>query len=317
MSKKLSLEVEQEIINQYQNGLSMAKVGTLFNVSGATVMRVLERNNIPKRTKGGIYQLPEEQIVERYTKGESCQKIANDYKVSFHTISSILDKFNISRTNKYHNQNLDENYFENIDRLDKAYFLGFMLTDGNISAQENIIRLTLAAKDEEILKVFSRKCGNTNKISMRQDEHHNERIFQLRSSKWKNDLEKYGVVPAKTHISSMPTLSEDMMPHLLRGMFDGDGWISAKSHQIGFCGNEQTVAQVKMYLCNHLDVFDVKILHPDTHLWQITWAAKQDILKIGNFIYNDKQDCFLQRKYDNFLSIIHGNTEVISQIAKG
>lgn len=103
MSKKLSLETEQEIINQYKNGLSMAKVGALFNISGTTVMRVLERNNIPKRTKGGIYQLPEEQIVERYTSGESCQIIANDYKVSFHTISSILDKFNVPRTNKYHN----------------------------------------------------------------------------------------------------------------------------------------------------------------------------------------------------------------------
>ena len=27
----------------------------------------------------------------------------------------------------------------------------------------------------------------------------------------------------------------------------------------------------------------------------------------------DKEDCFLQRKYNNWIQIIHGNTEVITE----
>ena len=206
----------------------------------------------------------------------------------------------------------DKNYFEKIDSSDKAYFLGFMLTDGNVSLNENTIRLSLSSKDEEILNIFKEKTGNENKICIREDEKHSERTFQLRSKKWKDDLAKYGVVPQKTSISEMPVLSTDMMPHLIRGMIDGDGWISFNSHQIGFCGNEKTVNQLKKYLVETLNVYDVKVIHASENLWQITWASQKDIEKIGNYIYQNKDNCFLSRKYNNFLQIIHGNTEVNS-----
>lgn len=310
MSKKISLEIEQEIIKLYNSGLSMAKAGMPYNISGATVMAILNRNNIPKRTKGGIYAIPEQEVITRYKNGENCQVIADSFKVTFHTISNILEKNNIARDNKYENINLNENYFEKIDSYDKAYFLGFMLTDGNISLNENIIRLSLFSKDEEILNIFKEKTGNANKICIREDEKHSERTFQLRSKKWKDDLAKYGVVPQKTFISEMPILATDMMPHLIRGMIDGDGWISFNSHQIGFCGNEKTVTQLKKYLVQTLNVYDVKVIHTSENLWQVTWASKTDIEKIGNYIYQDKNNCFLFRKYHNFLQIIHGNTEV-------
>ena len=312
MAKKTSPEIEQEIIKLYQSGLSMAKAGAPYGISSATVMAILNRNNIPKRTKGGIYAIPEQEVITRYKNGESCQVIADSFKVTFHTISNILEKNNIARDNKYKNINLNENYFEKIDSSDKAYFLGFMLTDGNVSLNENTIRLSLSSKDEEILNIFKEKTGNENKICIREDEKHSERTFQLRSKKWKDDLAKYGVVPQKTSISEMPILSTDMMPHLIRGMIDGDGWISFNSHQIGFCGNEKTVNQLKDYLVTTLNVYDVKVIHASENLWQITWASQKDIEKIGNYIYQNKDNCFLSRKYNNFLQIIHGNTEVNS-----
>ena len=266
MAKKISSEIEQEVIKLYNSGLSMAKAGAPYNISSATVMAILNRNNIPKRTKGGIYAIPEQEVITRYKNGESCQVIADSFKVTFHTISNILKKNNISRDNKYKNINLNENYFEKIDSNDKAYFLGFILTDGNVSLNENIIRLSLSSKDEEILNIFKEKTGNENKICIREDERHSERTFQLKSKKWKDDLAKYGIVPQKTFISEMPILSADMMPHLIRGMIDGDGWISFNSHQIGFCGNEKTVNQLKEYLVKTLNVYDVKIIHGNTEV---------------------------------------------------
>ena len=317
MAKKTSPEIEQEIIKLYQSGLSMAKAGAPYNISSATVMAILNRNNIPKRTKGGIYQIPEKEVITRYQQGESCQNIADSFNVTFNTISNILEKNNIARNNKYKNLNLDENYFEKIDRIDKAYFLGFMLTDGNVSVNGNIIRLSLSSKDKEILNIFKEKTGNENKICIREDEKHSERTFQLRSKKWKDDLSKYGVVPQKTNIGEMPMIQENMMPHLIRGMIDGDGWISAPSHQLGFCGNEKTVTQLKNYLVETLNVYNVKVIQSGINLWQVDWASIKDIIKIGNYIYQDKNDCYLKRKYDNFLQIIHDNTEVTNQIAKG
>ena len=312
MKRKTNQKTEKEIIQLYQSGLSMVKVGEKYNISSATVLRVLNEYKIEKRTKGGIYKISDKEVIDRYLNGESCQKIADSFNVTFHTISLILEKNNIERNNKYSNINLDNNYFENIDRSDKAYFLGFMLTDGNVALQENIIRLSLASKDEEILEIFKKRTHNDNKLCVREDQKHSERIFQLRSDKWKNDLAKYGVVPRKTFISQIPILSDNVMPHLIRGMIDGDGWISYKGRQLGFCGNENTVTQLRDYLVSKLSIRCNKIIHPEENLWSVTWGSLKDIKKIGDYIYQDKEDCFLTRKYNNFLQLIQGNTEVNS-----
>jgi len=39
------------------------------------------------------------------------------------------------------------------------------------------------------------------------------------------DLEKFGVVPRKTLLTFLPSLSPELMPHLIRGIIDGDGSI--------------------------------------------------------------------------------------------
>lgn len=308
--KRTSLETELKVIEKYKEGLSMAAVGKIYHISTTTVLAILDRHGVPKRTKGGIYQLPEDVIASRYQQGESCQVIADSYGVTFNTISNILKKKGIERNNKYYNLELDENYFSEINRADKAYFLGFMLTDGNVSSQENIIRLSLSSKDEDILNIFKEKTHSSNKLIVREDGRHSERIFQLRSHQWKADLAKYGVIPNKTATVEMPTLAEDMMPHLIRGMIDGDGWISFKSHQIGFCGNEKTVTQLRDYLVQKLQVFNVKVLHTSENLYQVTWASTKDIETIGKYLYANKEDCYLVRKYNNFTNIIQGNTEV-------
>lgn len=312
MRKEIDPDLEREIIELYKSGQSMAKIGARYDMSSAFIMSVLDRNNVPKRTKGGIYPIQQADVISRYQNGESCQDIAMSYAVTFNTISKILEDNNVARDNRYDNKSLDLDYFENIDRPDKAYFLGLALTDANVSEKGNIIRLSLSSKDEEILHVFSDKCGNSNSIVVREDGKHSERTFQLRCKKWKTDLAKYGVVPRKTFTCTMPMLRDDMMPHLIRGMIDGDGWISSLSHKLGFCGNQKTVTQVHDHLVNTLGVYNVKVLHTETNLWQTTWASRRDIEKICEYMYADKGDCYIKRKFDNYQVIIHGNTEVTS-----
>lgn len=302
---KYNKETEQKIIAAYLSGLSMAKVATLFKLSAATVKHILDKNQVPVRTKGGIYKIPEQDVIDSYKRNESCQSIANRYNVSFHTISNILERNGIKRNNRYKNLDLDINYFHAIDRADKAYFLGFLITDGNVTG--NMVRLSLHPKDTHILEVFKRKTGNSNKLYSRKDKP--EMSLSVKNKQWVEDLSHFGVVPNKTVSVYLPQLPQEHMPHLIRGMIDGDGWISSKSHQIGFCGNEQTVTQLRDFLVSELSVYPVKVLHCNTSLWQITWASQKDIVKIGSYLYKDKQDCFLIRKYQEFLQI-QGNTEV-------
>lgn len=298
--KKIDKEVENNIIQEYKNGKSCRAIGEVYNISGATVFNILVRNNITKRTKGGIDPLPEDEIIELYKNGISSMKIAEQYNTTCNTILDCLKRNNIKIDNKYHNLTLNHNYFEDIDSYDKAYFLGFLMTDGSIGSTNNAISICLKADDYEILEILSNKIGNSNKLYY---SARNEATMAFKSAKIKQYLSKHNVYPNKTYSTTMPKIRNDLMPHFIRGLIDGDGWISVKSHQIGFCGSETLVTQVRDYLANILGVYKVKVLHPEQNLWQITWASKKDINLIGEYIYKDKQDCYLQRKYKNFMEI--------------
>lgn len=312
--KKVKKELEIIIINKYLCGCSMKEISEEVKISSTTVSNILKRNNINIRTKGGIEKIDELVVIERYKNGESCTSISKDFNVTFNTIKNILSKNNIMRNNRYYNLTLDVKYWEDIDRYDKAYFLGLMITDGNVI--HNQVRLSLQKKDEKIIRIFSNKIKNSNKLH--EDKRGNGMIgVSFKNKKIVTDLSIYGVIPNKIYYTFLPKLNEDMMSHLIRGIIDGDGWISYKSHSIGICGNLLLIEQLKKYLVDKLDVFDVKIIHSSLHLWMINWSSKKDIKKICDFIYKDKQDCFLERKYENFLKIFHDNTEVISEIAKG
>lgn len=297
--KRTEETIEREIINKYLSGLSCKEVGTIFNVSETTVFNILNRYNINTRTKGGIYQLNHQLIDNLYNRGYHVNDIALLLNVHEKTIYNYMEQNNIERNFIYHNQLLDHNYFKNIDLFHKAYFLGFMISDGCVLDNNNI-SLTLKSSDDDILKIFSLYIQNFNPIYY---SPRNEATFHCKSPILKDDLSKYGVIPRKTSITYLPQLREDLMPHLIRGLIDGDGWISEKSHQIGFCGNHNIVTQVRDYLSFKLNIYPVKVLDIYENLSQITWASRKDITIIGNYIYNNPYNCLLIRKFNNFMKI--------------
>lgn len=309
--KKIDKEKEQKIIQEYKEGYSMKNIGDKYNISNTTVFNVLKRNNIVSRTNGGIYHLDETLILALYKEGKSSQEIANKFNVCCHTITNILDKNGVKRNNIYHNINLNEEYWHKIDTYDKAYFLGFLLTDGNVCG--NGIRLSLSEKDKNILEVFRNKTNNENPIKT------NKRgmsSFSVKRRQWVNDLSQYGVIPNKTQTVKLPLIDNSLMSHLIRGLIDGDGWISSKAHQIGLCGTCELVTSVRNLLVKELGVYVVKVLHTQPHLWQISWSSRNDINKICSYMYKGKKDCFLERKFIEYQNIIHVNTEINQEIAE-
>lgn len=310
--KRTDREIENKVISEYNSGKSLKEVGRLFGLSPVTVMAILNRNNIQLRTKGGIYRLDEDSVINSYKSGQTCREIAENFNVSVKTICNTLEKNGIDRDNIYHNISLINDYWENIDTYDKAYFLGFLITDGNVFG--NDVRLQLSSKDEYILKIFSNKTNNSNQIIK---DKRGFSAFSTKRKSWVNDLSKYGVIPNKTRTVFLPRIDENLMSHLLREIFDGDGWITFKSHTIGLCGNEILTTQVRDYLVSKLGVFNVKVVKNNDNLWSVSWSSKRDIRLIGEFLYRDKKDCYLTRKFDNYTRIIQVDTEVSSEISKG
>lgn len=306
--KRISQEIEEKAIKMYLEGNSLSEIGKFFEISPTTVWQTLKRYNVERRTNGGINLIPFEDVINKYQSGLSTTNIANEYNVDRHTICNILEKHGIERNNLYHNKGLNKRYWETIDSYDKAYFLGFFITDGNVYG--NDVRLQLKKESKYILETLKQKTLSENQI--REDNKRGLVTFSTKRKKWVNDLSQYGVVPNKTFTVYFPEIPDEYLSHFIRGLIDGDGWITLKGQQIGFCGNETLVTQLRDVLVKKLDVFPVKVIKTGEHLYQICWCSKGDMKKIGEYIYQDKKDCFLHAKFENYKKLIDDSTEVNS-----
>lgn len=301
--KKTSLELEQKVIQSYLEGNSCKTIGNQLGLNSVTIFNILKRNNIQTRTNGGIYKLPVDDIIKDYKNGIRIQDISIKYNVNPKTIYNYLESANEDRNYIYINKSLKRDYFSTIDSYDKAYFLGFMISDGCV-LDNNSISMTLRIEDAHILRIFNKKISNENPLYFNGNRP-NLITMHFKSKQIKNDLSKYGVVPRKSLTTYMPILSDKLMPHLIRGLFDGNGWITSSSYSsIGYCaGNERIVTEFKDWLVNKLSVYNVKIMHTNENVYQCSWGSRNDIIKIGNYMYLDKKDCFLRRKYNKFMII--------------
>ena len=316
-SKDITKEIEEKIVNMYKNGKSYEAIKKEFDINTSIIKKILKKNNVEIRTNGGKLksQLPIDEIIDKYVnKYISSTKLAEEYNVTWTTILNILRKNNIeirSCKDKYKNLSLLDDYFDNIDSPDKAYFLGFLITDGNIYKNRHAIALELAVKDEYLVKLFSDTVKNTTKLYYRKSKQTVRVAFV--SKRMKESLSKFGVIPNKTGKEYLPILDDEkLMSHLIRGIFDGDGWITFSQSknvenviykQIGLCGNETFVTQVRDFLVSKLSVKKVKVIQTERSLWQVSWASMKDIDTICNYIYKDKDKFFLPRKYKKFMEI--------------
>ena len=327
--KRTDVKTEEKVIELYNNGLSVVKIGKELSINSVTAFNILKRNKIDMRTKGGIYHLNDKDIIADYKNGVKIVDIAKKYNVDARTIYNYLQNNDIKRDYVYINKTLRRDYFRNIDSYDKAYFLGFIITDGCVT-EDNCIKLQLGFKDFKILEVFKEKTHNENSIKIAGPNRIHECSWHCKSKEMQEDLKKYGVVFRKSEIVKFPILkNENMMSHLIRGLFDGDGWISCMcGNTIGFCSSsKEFIINFKKYLVEKLKVFDVKINSNENRkkagyktLYQVSWSSLEDVIKIGDFIYKDKHECYLDRKWKKFCEIknrIHDNTEISSQISKG
>lgn len=157
-----------------------------------------------------------------------------------HTHKYYLNAFNKEnlpvRSNKINSRkfNVNHNYFENIDTHEKAYWLGFIYTDGYITNTQNSKKfgVALSKKDIKHLEKLNNCLNSTYPIHTYMQKNgqgfkiDNEYCRLLISSdKIYDDLIKHGVYEHKTNILEKPNIREEFYPSFILGYFDGDGSI--------------------------------------------------------------------------------------------
>ena len=268
-----------------------------------------------------VFKISDEQIKTMYLEGNSLNdiaKIAQDTKGLMALRQRLIDlgvdttkdmkryKEKISKYSKKYK--VKEDVFDCINSVEKAYWLGWYMTDGYNHQARNCVALRLQEKDREILEklrtfletdapiyTFTRNSGRYVELN-------------VCSSHISNSLASLGVVQHKVHNKRIPDMEYKYIRSFLRGYFDGDGCISithrkdrgenSKTYQVTFTGNEEPMLFIEQVLRKELGI-SYRQLQPHNKSYTLHYSGRNICTKILNWLYKDAT-VYLQRKFNKY-----------------
>jgi hypothetical protein len=308
--KKRSINYENVII-QYNQGKSTRELAISHSTGIHNIQRILrEYGNIEKNpTK------EEERIIkDLYSKNNSPLKISELLHLKGSRVYRFLRKENLLKNKresklKYH---YNEHYFDNIDSTDKAYFLGLIYADGcNIG---NGLVVALQERDKSILEKFIKYVefkGDLRFIPTRCINQQNQFKISLIGKYLSDSLILRGCPSKKSLILRFPgyeIIPNSYMSHFIRGYFDGDGCVyqgkNNSSKGVNFVGTDHFISNLIIQLNNDCNLSLKLPKISNNHTAQVTWGALEDVKTLYNYLYKDKKDLFIERKWEKFNKIL-------------
>lgn len=157
---------------------------------------------------------------------------------------------------------LEDRYFECLDNEHKAYWLGFLAADGCVETHR-VISLQIKSEDEEHLSRFLKAVGSDKPIYHSVKKGLSYSRITLNSSRLVADLMKHGVHPQKSLTLRWPDLPGVLIPHFVRGYFDGDGmWHKSNDNQLvfGVTGSPEFIPCLQQVLISHCEIRESKLV---------------------------------------------------------
>ena len=278
--------------------------------------------------KKKIIQFSEEEIldiVQRYQfSHESPYDIAEKYKKSPSVIYKILkaNKIDVNYGRKHY---FNEDYFLNIDTPRKAYWLGFIYADACV--RQYVFSFGLKKEDRYILEHLAKDVEYTGDIrdesklrslNGRKPKIYHTSILNLCSKKMCKHLNRHGVLVNKTFRLNYPNINSVLHAHFIRGLFDGDGYVSFSKQKNRTCigwgivGQFDLLSKVIDVISNEL-LINLNINKSKENLWnmginysmgsqiarRLNHTRLDDLLKLREWLYKDS-DLHLNRKKTKF-----------------
>ena len=305
---KFIKEHKDEIIKMRLDGYEYSQIGEKYNLNPGTVGNWLKRNGIeiPRKTKNPNIIT---KVIHMYTIDKmTTREIADCVNIGSTTVCNILKDNNIERrpiTEFNKKYSLNEKYFDKIDTPNKAYILGLLYADGNVSKKGYVISLGLQEKDRHILETIRKELQYDKPLvfidnSKRKGSVQNTYLLRIHNKYMVSSLNKIGMVPCKSHILKFPSwLDHDLISHFIRGYLDGDGSIikDPKNKHVNFIGSESMMDDLKEFIENELGIHCSIYYHPNKINKIIQIGGGIQVKKLLDYLYKDAE-MYLHRKYE-------------------
>ena len=237
-------------------------------------------------------------IIQDYLNGSNTVEIAKKWNTYNTSIRRVLLRNNIKLRNSVDvNTRVQNCPFKENDEYSE-YFLGLLLTDGCITRRsKKSATISLALKDKDMVQKFQDFICPSNKISKILQKKYNTYIYNssTRSKLIADWLDSKGNFYNKSYNCDIYT---PITPHILRGIFDGDGYCMWRNNNssfcYGICGKSKIfLEKIQTYLNNNGIYFN---LYYRNNLYYLESNKTLNVIKFYNLIYNEAH-IYIDRKY--------------------
>lgn len=325
-----------EMIRLYnEDNISLKKIGKIFKADETTISRLLKEAGIViKRRKTEskrhleikkILNDNKDTILKMYLEeNKTVADIGRFLNLNQAAVWRYLKSQNIQiRKVQWNQYDIDESYFEIINSHEKAYWLGWLFSDGFMIERLGRVGLRIHPKDIEILEKF-KECLKTDApihIYTSNREPNPERRFKggkqiisqfvFSNNKICQDLKKTGMTDRKSLTLNFPNIDKQYYYSFLRGYIDGDGclcmsksWKNQYKFTVSMISSRFFVNFVHKFLTEEGFNVAVHQAHDCKATYVVSISNKIQCLRFLEKIYENDLNYFrLTRKYNKYLAM--------------
>lgn len=297
------------LVNQYEQGKTAKEVAEQSGVAQGTISVANQKHGIDiKKIQDNIFYPYKQKdwLIEMMNKYESGLQISKATGFPPNSINRYIRKHNLRPAEKEKiNLELNHDFFETIDTEEKAYWLGFLMADGNVydRGDNYTISLKLQTKDRDSVIAFKKALKTNARLEeferVRKGTKTYSTSLRVNSVKMANDLAQYGIVPRKSQKERISdNVSEELKHHFVRGYFDGDGHISRGS--LNIATSHFMYEQLKSIFNQEGVPSDAIKRRSHPKLEVINIYRQKEIPKIAEYMYKDAT-IYMERKKNVFI----------------
>lgn len=317
-------KVHKEWIDLYVSGWSLGKIADKYGTDAANVLYTLkkhgvERRDIPEHARHEELMPFHAEWAKLYKNGMSANDIAKKYNMDDTTVWRAIQGAGVETRSaglahrKYFVKN--NSAFDQIDTFEKAYWLGFLMADGNLykatKGAETSLQVNLGKVDIghiEKLKVFLDTDAPIHMV-----EKTNAACFSVSSESLANGLIKWGCIPKKSLVLQFPNIPGEFYAPFVLGYFDGDGSVFQVSKtankygiRVNFCsGSCDFMERMQIILLNAARISTTPLQkRKNSNIYLFNIERKADVRKIYEWFYSGAT-VYLDRKKKKFDELIN------------
>ena len=291
-----------EITSKYEAGAELYDLGQQYYCSADAIRTCLQGAGVAIRgfkTKKPYSPAERARFIARYTAGASVEELAKEANLAASTMRGNLQRWGAEfrRSGPQRTHTLDERYFDVIDTEAKAYWLGFILADGNVNKTILACSIGLGLVDTDHLLKLAAAVNSS--VPLASDNDGRLSVLTLHSAQLCRDLVRWGVIPAKTGRHGTPPIDPDLLRHLYRGFFDGNGSLfeckTAGDWRFELVGPPPFIADFQAWVIARTGLREKKLVERPP-VASIRYAGGVCVEQVMDLLYEDAT-VYLDRKH--------------------